>query len=246
MITYSALGEHERGKGADQLTDDVAARGEDREGRVGQSFTPGLVDELERHCRAAMADRDVDPLAGDHLDVGVDDRIGGNRHGRREHRRFARIGRRVHARTGADRVEIGRDDMIGAFRQSDRVACLAFGVNELAEGIAVLGHVDRKRQFGRVDRRVGVRAFNLQYAGRQGKPLGAHLRAERHALGGAGEPESDVHDIVAGGNRQRGLRETGFDDQRMGAVGIGFSGEHPPAQAPSQRGGDAVQRPRRG
>ena len=31
----------------------------------------------------------------------------------------------AHARMGADRVEIGRNDVIGAFRQSDDIACLA-------------------------------------------------------------------------------------------------------------------------
>ena len=104
--------------------------------------------------------------------------------------------------------------MIAAFRQPDDIACLALGVDELAEGIAVLGHVDRQRQLGRVDRRVGERAFDLQRARRQGKPLGANLGAERHAFGGAREAESDVHDIFAGGNGQRRLGETGFDDKR--------------------------------
>ena len=136
---------------------------------------------------------------------------------------------------GADRVEIGRDDVIGAFRQSDDVARLAFGVDELAERIAILRHVDRERQLGRVDRRVGESAFDPQRAGREGQPFGADFRAERHALGRAREPESDMNDVVAGRDGQGRLGETGFDDQGMRAVRIGLRAEHPPAQPAGER-----------
>ena len=207
---------------------------------LARASAAGLVDELERDRRAAMANRDVDQLAGDDLDVGVDDRIGGDRHGRREDCRFARIDG-AFTPSRADGVEISRDDVIGAFGQSDDVACLALGVDELAEGIAVLGHVDGERQLGRVDRRVGERAFDPQCARGQGKPLGVNLGAERHALGGAGQPESDVHDVIAGGMVRVGCARLEFDDQRMGAVRIGVCGEHPPAHAASQRGAAAVQ-----
>src|SRR5208337_4245292 len=63
-----AFREHERGKGAHEFADDVPPWSEHREGRIGESLGPGLVDELERDRRAAMADRDVDQLAGDDLD----------------------------------------------------------------------------------------------------------------------------------------------------------------------------------
>ena len=147
----------------------------------------------------------------------------------------------VHSRMGADGVEIGRDDMIGAFRQPDDIACLAFGVDELAEGVAVLGHVDRQRQLGRVDRRVGERSFDLQRSRRQGEPLGAHLGGERHSFGRAREAKGDVDDIIAGRNRQRRLRQAGFDDQGTRAVRIGLRGEDPPPQTSGQRRAAAVQ-----
>ena len=85
---------------------------------------------------------------------------------------------------------------------------LRLGVDELAERIAVLRHVDRQRQLGRVDRRVGERAFDPERARREGQPLGANLGAERHALGRAREPESDMNDIVAGRHGQGRLGET--------------------------------------
>ncbi len=83
----------------------------------------------------------------------------------------------------ADRVEIGRDDVIGALRQADDVAGLRLGVDELALGIAAFGHVDRQRQLGRVDRRVGDRAVDPEAARGQGQPFGADLRAERQPAG---------------------------------------------------------------
>src|SRR3984957_19542632 len=58
-----ALGEHERGKGAHQLANDVAARGEHRKGRISKRLAGGLVDQLERERRAAVTNRDIDPLA---------------------------------------------------------------------------------------------------------------------------------------------------------------------------------------
>ena len=141
----------------------------------------------------------------------------------------------AHSRMGADSVEIGRDDVIGAFRQSDDIARFAFGVDELAKRIAILGHVDRKRQLGRVDRRVGEGAFDPQRPRREGQPFGADFRAERHAFGRAREPESDMNDVVAGRNGQGRLGETGFDDQGMGAVRIGLRAEYPPAQPAGER-----------
>ena len=64
--------------------------------------------------------------------------------------------------------------MIGAFRQSDDIACLRLGVDELAERIAVLRHVDRKR-----------RAWTGRSAHRQGclrcgarLPRGSTVRSE--------------------------------------------------------------------
>ena len=100
---------------------------------------------------------------------------------------------------GADSVEIGGDDVIGAFRQSNDIACLAFGVDELAKRIAILGHVDGERQLGRVNRRVGEGPFDPQRSCREGQAFGSDFRAERHALGRAREPECDMNDVVPGG-----------------------------------------------
>src|ERR1700722_10782669 len=90
-----AFGEDERGKRADQLADDVAPRREHREGGVGEGLADGFIDELERQRRTAMADCDVDPLAGRDFYVGVDHRIGRDRRWRDGRRRFAGIGWRA-------------------------------------------------------------------------------------------------------------------------------------------------------
>ena len=131
--------------------------------------------------------------------------------------------------------------MIRAFRQPDDIACFALGVDELAERVAVLGHIDRQRQLGRVDGRVGERSFDPQRSRRQDEPLGALPGGERHAFGHAREAEGDVDDIVAGRNRERRLGEAGFDDQGARAVRIGLRGEDPPPQTPGERRAAAVQ-----
>ena len=147
-----------------------------------------------------------------------------------EHRRFPGIAGGADSGMRADGVEIGRDDMIGAFRQADDIARLAFGVDEFAKRISVLRHIDRQRQFGRVDRRVGERALDPERARRNSQSFGANSRAERQAFGRAGEPESDMNDIIAGRYGQGRLGETRFDDQGMRAVRIGLRAEYPPSQ----------------
>ena len=77
--------------------------------------------------------------------------------------------------------------------------------------------------------------FDPQRAGREGQAFGSDFRAERHALGRAGEPEGDMNDVVAGRHGQGRLGEAGFDDQRMRAVRIGLRAEHPPAQPAGER-----------
>ena len=230
-----AFGEDERRKGADQLADDVATRRQHREGGVGERLARGFVDELERQRRAAMLDRNVDSFAGRDPDVGVDHRIGRDRRRRRGRSRFAGIGRRADSRMSADRVEKGGNDMVGPFRQSDDIACFGLGVDELAQRIAVLRHVNRQGQLRSVDRCIGQGAFDPKRARREGQPLGANPSGQVQAFGRAGESESDVNNVVAGRYGQGRLGQTGLNNQGMRAVRIGVRAEHPPAQAACER-----------
>ena len=131
--------------------------------------------------------------------------------------------------------------MIGAFRQADDVAGARLGIDELGLGIVAIGHVDGDRQLGRVDRRAAARARaaerpgDAQGAGVEGQPFAAHFRAEGQALGGAGEAERDMNDIVARRRGQRRLGVVQFDDQRPRAVRLGAGGEQPPMQPAGQR-----------
>ena len=125
--------------------------------------------------------------------------------------------------------------MIGAFRQSDEIACLGFGINQFAERIAVLRHVYSQGQLRRVDRRVGQGAFDPERAGRKRQSFGANPSGKAQSLSCTGEPERNMNDIVARRYGQGRLGQTGFDNQGMRAVRVGLRAEYPPAQPAGER-----------
>ncbi len=144
-------------------------------------------------------------------------------------------GRADAERADADRVEIGRDDMIGALGHADDLARLRLGVDELGLRLVALGHVDRERRLGRIDRLVAERAADPQ--ARPPRSAGvrrALLGPEGQALGRAGEAESDMDDVVAGRQGQGRLRRAPIRPPAGASrPPPACAREHAPAQAAS-------------
>src|SRR6266478_4803622 len=169
-----ALGKHDAGEHAGRFLDDVAARRDDRPVGVGNCLAAAFADQLEGDKRGTMANRYIRELAALHPDVGPHHRIG---------------------------VAVIRDDVIVAFRHHYYVARQhALRQRRLEAGLELAALEDIEGDLAARNPHVADAALELDAAGWKLEHLTCPL-LEAQRLGGARQPETDMHHIVAG--RQR-------------------------------------------
>ena len=204
-----AFGEHHPRERADGFLDDVAARRQHGPLRVGERLAPGVVDQLERDDRGAMADDNVGEL------------------------------RRLNAHVGSHHgvaVAIVRDDVIGALGQQHDIArhdvlrdrATVAGV-ELAAGENVESNLSGR------DADVTDAAFDANTAGRNIQHFANRVGPQLHRFGSARHAQTGVNNVIARRQHEGRRRRPVFLDQPQDAGGVGFDIKNPPDQAAADR-----------